>query len=692
MLKSIRYQLVIMIWSTVIITLGVFMSISYYLVSASVEEHIKQTNATMADGLAANISQFLQNAFNINTELAKHPDMLGGDLKRQTELLKTTAERYPFFQLLVSHNLKGDQTARSSGSLGNRADRWWFKKFMAEQHPYITKSYYSASSQTAVTTAIQGMYIDNNLIGLLNADIETNTLQEMVERYNSGPGSYAYLMDGDGVVVAHPDRQQVAELYNYKLQKKTVLQRDNQGNVIKDDKGSDKTETVDFVISPSLKVVVDRVLEGEVGVGEYADINGDKYVCAYRSIPLPGQSDPWSLIMVQKKDSALGFLYSTVTQNLLAGFLVLVLSSVVTYWFANKLIRPLTFIAKATERIKDGDFTALVECKASNEIGIVAGNFNKMVSDLRILLKDISEATELVAASSQELTASSSETMTAVNQVTQTTEIVVANIQDRRAAVQQISVALDNISSDIRHSASRSQAIASVVQTTIAATTAGQQTVEHAIMQMNHVNSSAAEMTVTVDDLAASSKRIGEIVSVISEIAGQTNLLALNAAIEAARAGENGKGFAVVADEVRRLAEQSQQAAKQISYLINENQTNIDKAVQAMNFEIDTVVNGIESVNAAGRTFGNIAKHISELSDHISEIVTSIERTAQNSSQITAYIEKIGSIFQITTEQMETVSTVSQEQSKSISEVTGATQILAELAQKLAQSVGKFKV
>lgn len=668
------------------------MSISYYLVSSNVEEHIKQTNAAMVEGLAANIGQFLQNAYNIDAELAKHPDMLGGDTKKQTELLMTTANRYPFFQLLVSHNIKGDQTARSSGNLGNRADRWWFKKFMAEKNPYITKSYYSASSQTAVTTSIQGMYIGNDLVGLLNADIETNTLQEMVERYNSGPGSYAYLLDGDGVVVAHPDKQQISELYNYKIQKKTVLQRDNQGNVIKDDKGSDKTETVDFIISPSLQVVVDRVLAGNVGVGEYTDINGDKYVCAYRSIPLPGHSDPWSLIMVQKKDSALGFLYSTVNRNLLAGFLVLCLSSGVTYWFSNRLIRPLTAIAGATERIKNGDFTSLVEVKASNEIGIVARNFNKMVSDLRILLKGISEATELVAASSQELTASSSETMTAANQVTQTTEVVVANIQDRRAAIQQISLALDNISGDIQHSASRSQDILSVVQTATSATTAGQQTVEHAIMQMNHVSSSAKEVTVTVDDLAASSKRIGEIVSVISEIAGQTNLLALNAAIEAARAGENGKGFAVVADEVRRLAEQSQQAAKQIGFLISENQTNIDKAVRAMNFEVDTVVNGIESVNAAGRTFGDIAKHINELSEHISEIVTSTERTAQNSGQITTYIEEIGSIFQITTEQMETVSMASQEQSKSISEVTGATQALAEMAQKLAQAVGKFKI
>ncbi|TWH45797.1 methyl-accepting chemotaxis sensory transducer with Cache sensor [Sporomusa sp. KB1] len=668
------------------------MCISYYLVSSNFETHMKETNAVVAEGLAANISQFLQNAYNLNTELAVHPAIVEGNPEKQKELLVATVKKYPFFQLLVSHDMKGDQTARSSGTLGNRSDRWWFKKFIAEKKPYITKSYYSASSQTAVTTSIQGMYMGNNLIGILNADIETSTLQEMVEKYNSGPGSYAYLLDGDGVVVAHPDKQQVSELYNYKLQKKTVLQKDNQGNVIKDEKGDDKVEKVDFTVPSNLKSIVDKVLEGQVGVGEYTDLNGDEYVCAYRTVPLPGTSDPWSLIMVQKKSSALSFLNSIVKQNILAGFLVLLLSSIVTYWFSNRLTRPLIAIAGATERIKDGDFTELVDVKSSNEIGIVARNFNKMVGDLRVLIKDISESTELVAASSQELTASSSETMHAANQVTKTAGAVVANIQERRSTIQEISRTLDNISNDIQQSASRSQAIISVAHKTTVATSAGQQTVEHAIKQMSHVSTSTEEVTSTVSELTKSSQRIGEIVSVISGIAGQTNLLALNAAIEAARAGKHGQGFAVVAEEVRKLAEQSQQAAKQISILISENQVNIDKAVQAMNSEIATVGNGIDSVNAAGQTFRDIAKHIRELSEYILGIVASMEKTAENSDQITTYIEEIGTIFQATTEQMETVSVASQEQSASISQVTGATQNLAEMAQKLAQAVGKFKV
>jgi len=92
--------------------------------------------------------------------------------------------------------------------------------------------------------------------------------------------------------------------------------------------------------------------------------------------------------------------------------------------------------------------------------------------------------------------------------------------------------------------------------------------VEKAITQMGHIEESVIRSAHVVAKLGERSKQIGQIVDTISGIAGQTNLLALNAAIEAARAGEQGRGFAVVAEEVRKLAEQSQDAAKQIPSII----------------------------------------------------------------------------------------------------------------------------
>lgn len=420
MLGSIRHQLTLIISLLIVFALATVLVSSYYLVAADYEKKMQHNNFVLAESLADNIAQFLQNAYNINQFTAAYPDLATSDAEKHQRLLVDTVARYPFFQLLITHDLNGNQIARTSGQLTNRADRWWFKKFMAERTPYITKTYYSLASESPITTILHGIYQQGNLVGLLMSDIETRRLQQMVEGYNSGAGSYAYLLDGEGVVIAHPDRQQVAELYNYKTMKKTVLSRDDNGIILKDDKKNEITDEIDFSVAPSLQVIVNKVMAGETGMGEYTDLDGAENICAYHTILLPGTSDSWSLIVVQKKSVALAFVRDVAIKNIVAGIAVLLLSIALAVWFSRLITRPLLKIVNATSQIKEGDLTARLDIASFNEVGVLATNFNQMVAELaqhRERLEDLVTArTRELGAANEELTAMNEE-MTAINEV-----------------------------------------------------------------------------------------------------------------------------------------------------------------------------------------------------------------------------------------------------------------------------------
>lgn len=685
MYKPIRYQLMFITSALVILALGLSMSVSYYLISSDYEQHIKDSNALMTESLATNISQFLLNAYNVNAEIAiNHMELITGDSEQGRVLLANVVKRYPFFQLLVSHNLKGDQTAKSSGSLGNRADRWWFKQFMADGRPFITKSYYSASTQTAVTTALYGIYNGDNLIGVMNADIDTNTLQEMVEKYNSGPGSYAYLLDGDGVVVAHPDKEQVSELYNYKTQKKTVLQKDAQGK--------DKIVEIDYTIPMGLKNIVDQASQGATGVGEYTDFNNDEYICAYRSIVLPDNSNPWSLIMVQKKSTAMAFLNRVATKNILIVFLILLVSCALIYWLSTRITKPLSAMIKATEQINKGDLTVLISEESSYEIGILAKNFNKMVHTLRALIKNISQATEQVAASSEELTASTEQSAHLSSQMSNSFNDVVSGATKQLHEVDGTANIVAQMSSKIEQIANNANDVVDFSKKASNTASDGGQTIAKAIGQMANIERVVGNSAQLVSKLGERSKEIVRIVNAISGIAGQTNLLALNAAIEAARAGEQGRGFAVVAEEVRKLAEQSHHEAEQIGNLINEICLDTDKAVIAMNEGSQEVQIGTEVVNSAGCEFDKIITLIEDVSKQVQTIFASIQHISNSTKKIVSSVNEIDKVSNETQSQIQNAFVASQEQSAAMEEIASASHALAKLAEKLKSTVSTFNI
>lgn len=427
MLISIRSQLALIIGSLILLAIVSTMALSLSLIAKDYEEKMHHNNFYMAENLAANISQFMQNAYNIS-QLAENPQLSTMSTMRQQDLLTGNVKRYPFFQFLSITNLDGNQTFRSSGPLISRADRWWFKKFMSERDPFISKAFYSVFTDFPITTIIHGIYANGNLIGILKADMEIKELQQMIESYNSGEGSYAYILDGEGGVIAHPDRQQVIELYNYKTMKRKVLLKDATGKMLIDGQNNEITEEISFEVPSSLKSIIDKVMDGQIGIDEYTDFAGDEYICAYRAILLPGKSKPWSLIVVQKKSAVMAFMNDVTVKTTFVGCLVLTLAALLTVWFSRKLTNPLVEIVEATNKIKTGNLSVQLALKSGNEIGILAANFNQMVCELQQYRENLENLVEVrtvqLDAANQEMLAMNEELLAVNDELTNTNEIL----------------------------------------------------------------------------------------------------------------------------------------------------------------------------------------------------------------------------------------------------------------------------
>lgn len=327
-----------------------------------------------------------------------------------------------------------------------------------------------------------------------------------------------------------------------------------------------------------------------------------------------------------------------------------------------------------------------------DEIGVMARAMDNMLKAMRDALGQVSHSSEQLAASSQQLTASSGQTAQAANQVAEAINEVSTGATNQVKVIDETSNIVEQLSAGIQEVAANASNVAATAQQTSSTAQEGGKVVQQATNQMAQIEKSVDDSAQLVGKLGERSQEIGTIVDTISGIAGQTNLLALNAAIEAARAGEQGRGFAVVAEEVRKLAEQSQDASKQIAELIGEIREDTDKAVNAMDGGIREVRTGTEVVNEAGRTFDEIVSLIGNLSDQVNDISAAIEQMAASSQRIVVSVKDIDKSIKESSAHTQTVSAATEEQLASMEEIASSSQELAKLAEKLRNVVSNFKI
>jgi methyl-accepting chemotaxis protein len=371
--------------------------------------------------------------------------------------------------------------------------------------------------------------------------------------------------------------------------------------------------------------------------------------------------------------------------------LAILLSGVLGLMLARAISAPLKRMVAAVETVANGDVTEKPRTFVSrDELGLLADAIVKMRGQLRQLVMLIAQSSEQIAASSQEMTATAEQSAQAANQVAVAITEIAGGSESQVKAANNATAVIENMSASIEQMTASITAVTHVAQATSGTAVLGVEAINKAVSQIASIESSVVSSARIVEKLGARSKDIGQIIETISGIAGQTNLLALNAAIEAARAGEQGRGFAVVAEEVRKLAEQSEEAAKQIATLLEETRQDTDSAVAAMQQGTEEVKIGTRVVDSAGQSFQGIVTSIDQLSLQVSEVATAMQQMAVDSQQIVSMMLDIDKVTKDNAVQTQTVSATTQEQSAAVEEIASSSHGLAKLAADLQNVIHKF--
>ena len=518
----------------------------------------------------------------------------------------------------------------------------WYKNAMAKPGTVAwTGPYLDEVSKTTMLTSASAVSKNKKSVGTVTVDIGITELEKYVQEIKIGSNGYAFLVSNDGYYLATKD--------DAKNMKAKITEESN----------------------PALAALGKKITgAGELLMEETDAFSEDSYVMV-----APLTIDNLKLVLVAPKSDYDGPIKKSIYMSIVMAFLVmLILCSAMIVIFNRRIGQPIDHLMVAAGRIADGDLRHEVQVDSDDEIGALAKSLQNMSQNLKHVIGSVNGMAVQVAAASEQLTASSDQSSQASNQVANS---IVSIAED--SAIQATE-------------AQRTQQVAHAAEGSRESVVKGRSSIGEAVRQMENITISTNSIQESIQKLDQGSKKIGEIVGMITSIAEQTNLLALNAAIEAARAGEAGRGFAVVADEVRKLAEESNHSAQQISELVNSNHEDMKRAVEASTSGAESVRLGIATVQSADEVFQTIVVTIDSLVTDITTISDAIHEMAKENEGMLEASVKISDASGKSSDEAQSVSAATEEQSASMHEIADASRSLAKLASELQDEVHKFKI
>ncbi len=559
--------------------------------NAAIPPMVENTSMRQVEARADEIGRWIAGYRTLLSGLAKDERLAASvDVESHLEWLKS---RHPGDATIESFYF-ADATGDTITHTGARADisgRGYFKELVVDgtADRLLGNPVLSLVSGKPTAIVAETIFDDRgNRIGLLGITLSMAAVSDITSAIDAGEGSYGYMVDRTGVVVAHPDPEVRMEL--------RVTEADQAG----------------FTGANALGR---QMMAGEPGTGRVISPFGGAVTMVWH--PIDG-TDGWVLAAAIPNT-----VFTRVSSNLLfslllAGVATLALLLTIVAISARKVLSPIrrTTLAMADIAQGKGDLTQRLQVDSQDEVGQLALQFNAFVERMQKTLLQVRENARTVLAGAGDIADGTQE-------LSSRTEQAAANLQETSAS-------MEEIHSTVSHTAQASEQANGLAVNAASVAERG--------------NEAMTQMRSKMAAIDESANKISNIIGLIDSIAFQTNILALNASVEAARAGEHGRGFAVVAQEVRNLASRSSDAAKDIRGLIDTSVKHTQEGSEIVQAVVERMMELRQSVVQVSDVISEITAGAREQTAGIEQVNTAVAEMDTMTQQNAAMVNQSASL------------------------------------------------
>ncbi len=641
--------------------------VSIFMSRNAIQGEANRALSEMTSLGAEKITDAISSRLLILQEIANRSRTQSMDWATQQSSLKTDIERLGYLDFAVV-SLKGEAHYILEGDKLDLSDRTYVQKALAGE---ANVSDVLISKKTNSAVLMYAVPITNNgkIVGALIARRDGNALFEITDDMGYGEEGYAYIINSDGVTVAHPNRDLVMQQFKPIEASKT-----------------------DEAFVPVAKVF-QKVLDEKSGISQYT----------YKGVPLlyafePIEGTNWFLVNTATEEEVFAGSAKLVRTLLLISFVIVLIAVIISWGLGLSIANPIVKMTAVVNKQASLDFTKIEDpilvrlAQRKDEIGLMTTSLFEMSENVRTLLVSVSDTAEQVSATSEELTATSNQSATASSEVAETINDIAQSAGSQAEYTSEAAGQLKALSDEIKTNMQQVERMAMNTQEIRAMIDDGLSVISQ-LSQQAAKNNEASEVAFnSIIRTNESTAKISDASQMITSISEQTNLLALNASIEAARAGEHGRGFAVVAEEIRKLAEQSRSTTATIDQMLSSLNVDAKTAVNRMQESEELVKEQANNINVVKRTFEEITSAVINSEEIVLTVGDSSERMEGLKTQVSDRILSLSSLAEENAASTEEASASVEEQTASSIEIASASEDLAKMAQGLQEMISKFRI